>query len=94
MQAKKQPMAMPINRAPKYSVFTFAIILAGSLVPGGRLAVTGMVGVAVADTGVPAMVVVTLLHFDFVQHYIRNKRRREYHKYEWKVKQAFWQVRY
>lgn len=43
---------------------TFAVILSRRLVPCGRLAVPGMVGVTVVDTGVPAVVVVTLLHLD------------------------------
>ena len=43
---------------------TFAVILSRCLVPRGRLAVPGVVGVTVVDTGVPAVVVVTLLHLD------------------------------
>jgi len=43
---------------------TFAVILSRCLVPSGRLAVPRVVGVTVVDTGVPAVVVVTLLHLD------------------------------
>lgn len=43
---------------------TFAVILSRRLVPGGCLAVPGVVSVTVVDTGVPAVVVVTLLHLD------------------------------
>lgn len=43
---------------------TFAVILSRRLVPSGCLTVPGVVGVTVIDTGIPAVVVVTLLHFD------------------------------
>lgn len=43
---------------------TFAVILSSRLVPSGCLAVPGVVGVTVVDAGVPAVVVVTLLHLD------------------------------
>lgn len=43
---------------------TFAVILSRCLVPSGCLAVPGVVGVTVVDTGIPAVVVVTLLHLD------------------------------
>lgn len=46
------------------SGLTFAVILSRRLVPGGRLAVPGVVGVTVVDAGVPAVVVVALLHLD------------------------------
>lgn len=43
---------------------TFAVILPRCLVPSGCLAVSRVVGVTVVDTGVPAVMVVTLLHLD------------------------------
>lgn len=51
-------------RAMPCTEVTFAVILSRRLVPSGCLAVSGVVGVTVVDTGVPAVVVVTLLHLD------------------------------
>lgn len=51
-------------RAMPCTEVTFAVILSRCLGPRGCLAVSGVVGVTVVDTGVPAVMVVTLLHFD------------------------------
>lgn len=56
---------------------TFAIILAGGLVPGGRLAVSWVMCVAVVDTGIPAVVMVALLHLDYKQHMRETPMQRE-----------------
>lgn len=51
-------------RAMSCTEVTFAVILSRCLVPSGCLAVPRVVGVTVVDTGVPAVMVVTLLHLD------------------------------
>lgn len=51
-------------RAMPCTEVTFAVILPRRLVPSGCLAVSRVVGVTIVDTGVPAVMVVTLLHLD------------------------------
>lgn len=57
----------PDQESRNIGYITFTIVLAGCLIPGRCLAMSWMVGVAVADTRIPAVVVFTLLHFDFCQ---------------------------